>query len=241
MSLTRADLEASRLQQLVTQANLDIHVLSEAELQESLDATLSRNPNQCDGAGQVWIFAYGSLIWNPVIDFIDRQIGIIHGWHRRFCLWTPLGRGTPENPGLVLGLDRGGSCRGVIYQIAPELVQTELMLIWRREMVVGSYIPRWVKVVTPERNLYAIAFLINRSRASYAGAIDQATTVRHLATAAGALGPASDYLHHTIAGLTQAGIHDRGLLILQKQVLAYQVVAPEAAALADSGTSQKIP
>jgi glutathione-specific gamma-glutamylcyclotransferase len=242
MSLTRADLEANRLQQLITQANLGIHVLSEAELQESLNLTLSQNPNENPSENpseQVWVFAYGSLIWNPVIDFVDRQIGTIHGWHRRFCLWTPLGRGTPENPGLVLGLDRGGSCRGVIYQIAPELVQTELLLIWRREMVVGSYIPQWVKVITPERTLYAIAFLINRTHHSYAGAIDQATTVRHLATARGALGPASDYLHQTIASLAQAGIRDRGLRILQQQVMAYQMPDSEIAPAADPSAIQK--
>lgn len=219
MSLTRADLENRRLQQLISQANLGLHVLSEAELQASIAATLGQNPG-----APVWVFAYGSLIWNPVIDYVERQVGLVHGFHRRFCLWTPLGRGTPENPGLMLGLDRGGCCRGIVYQIDSALLHRELLLLWRREMVVASYIPRWVKVMTPSGPLLAIAFLIDRSRDSYAGNLDQAATVRHLATAQGALGTAADYLHQTIAALAQAGIHDRGLLLLQNQVTAYQAL-----------------
>jgi glutathione-specific gamma-glutamylcyclotransferase len=213
MTLTRADLETGRLQRLLARADLGLHVWTEAELQASIDHILHQNPSD-----QVWVFAYGSLIWNPAMHYIDRQVGRVHGFHRRFCLWTPLGRGTPENPGLLLGLDRGGCCRGIVYQIAPELVQAELLLLWRREMVVGSYIPRWVKVTTPGRSLYAIAFLINRSRPSYAGSLDLATTVHHLATAKGELGSSVDYLNQTIAGLTQAGIQDRGLLNLQQAV-----------------------
>ena len=213
--LTRADLEAGRLQKLLAWADLGLHVWSEAELQASIDQTLDQNPGE-----QVWVFAYGSLIWNPVIHYIDRQVGTVHGFHRRFCLWTPIGRGTPDNPGLMLGFDRGGCCRGILYQIAPELAQSELLLLWRREMVVGSYIPRWVKVATPVGSRFAIAFLINRAHPSYAGSIDLETTVRHLATAQGELGSSADYLNQTVAGLAQAGIEDRSLLELQRLVLA---------------------
>jgi len=219
MTLTRSDLETGRLQKLLRAANLGLHVWTEAELQASIDHILQQNPSQ-----QVWVFAYGSLIWNPVIHYIDRQVGRVYGFHRRFCLWTPLGRGTPENPGLMLGLDRGGCCRGIVYQISPDLVQPELLLLWRREMVVGSYIPRWVKVTTSERSLFAIAFLIDRSRSSYAGNLDMATTVQTLATAQGELGSSVDYLNQTIAGLAQAGIYDQGLLNLQQQVIAQQAI-----------------
>ncbi|MBW4467335.1 MAG: gamma-glutamylcyclotransferase [Pegethrix bostrychoides GSE-TBD4-15B] len=215
MTLTRADLETGRLQKLLARADLGLRVWTEAELQASIEQTLRQNPSD-----QVWVFAYGSLIWNPVMHYLERQVGKMHGWHRRFCLWTPLGRGTPENPGLMLGLDRGGCCRGIVYQIAPELVRSELLLLWRREMVVGSYIPRWVKVNTPEGSLFAIAFLINRSLPSYAGELDFATTVHHLATAQGELGSAADYLDQTVTGLKQAKIYDRGLLNLQRQVMA---------------------
>ena len=76
------------------------------------------------------------------------RTGRIFGWHRRFCLWTHLGRGCPERPGLVLGLERGGSCRGVVFHIAPEVVEEELEIVWRREMISGAYVPRWVEVHT---------------------------------------------------------------------------------------------
>lgn len=221
MVLNRADLEVGRMQaiiaQVVAQTGLDLHVLTETELQTSLQQTLQKNPGS-----QVWLFAYGSLIWNPIIHFAERQTGMVYGLHRRFCLWTALGRGTPDNPGLVLGLDRGGSCRGILYRIAPEAVQTELLLVWRREMIVGSYVPRWVKVVSGNQSIYAIAFTMNRSHPSYAGNIPQDVLVKHLATASGVLGSSADYLHQTIDGLAQANIYDRNLQLLQAQVIAKQ-------------------
>lgn len=213
MTLTRADLETGRLQKLVAWADLGLHVWTEVELQASIDHVLQQNPGE-----QVWVFAYGSLIWNPVIHYIQRQVGMVHGFHRRFCLWTPVGRGTPENPGLLLGFDRGGCCRGIVYQIDPEIARSELLLLWRREMVVGSYIPRWVKVSSSAGSLFAIAFLINRAHPSYASKLDLETAVRHIATAHGELGSAADYLNQTIAGLAEAGIRDRSLLALQRQV-----------------------
>lgn len=217
MSLTRLDLENGRLQQLILQANLTIYPLTEAELQASLHQTLQKNPSD-----SIWLFAYGSLIWNPIIHFVDRRVGAVQGFHRRFCLWTPAGRGTSENPGLVLGLDRGGSCRGVIYQIAAEVAEAELILVWRREMVVGSYVPRWVKVISGEQSLYAITFVVNRAHRSYAGNLTPETVVEHIATASGALGTCADYLNQTVNSLAQAGIRDRRLLLLQQQVLAKQ-------------------
>ena len=143
MSLTRADLESSRLHQMISQSGLGMQLLSESQLQESIRVTLNSHKPNTD----VWLFAYGSLIWNPAFNFIERRVGTVYGWHRRFCLRALVGRGTPEHPGLVLGLDSGGSCRGVVYRIPAADVESELLLLWRREMVIGSYIPRWVKVV----------------------------------------------------------------------------------------------
>lgn len=218
MSLTRTDLESGLLQQMVLQANLGFSVLSEVELQESISEILRKQQQNSD----VWLFAYGSLIWNPIFRFIDRRVGTVYGFHRRFCLWTPLGRGTPENPGLVLGLDRGGSCRGIVYRIAAADVLSELLLVWRREMVVGSYIPRWVKVFDGTQEIEAIAFAVNRLHPSYASNVDLETTVESIATARGRLGPCSDYLMQTVDGLMSSGIRDRQLLILRDLVVARQ-------------------
>jgi cation transport protein ChaC len=217
MSLTRSDLESNRLQQAIIKAGTGV-VLSEAQLQESLRQTLLHHPPDAD----IWVFAYGSLIWNPIIKVAEQRIGKIYGWHRRFCLWVPQGRGTPDNRGLVLGLDRGGSCRGIAYRIAAVDVSSELSLLWRREMVVGSYLPRWVSVFDGKQSLPAITFVINRQHRAYAGNISLETTINSIATASGELGSCADYLMQTVDGLMKAGIQDKPLLLLAQQVLARQ-------------------
>lgn len=218
MSLTRTDLKSNLLQQMVLQSGLDLQVLSEAELQASIDQILRRQQPNSD----VWLFAYGSLIWNPIFNFVERRVGTVYGFHRRFCLWTPLGRGTPENPGLVLGLDRGGSCRGVAYRIAAADVLSELLLLWRREMIVGSYIPSWVRVFDGMQELEAIAFVVNRRHPTYAGNVPHEIAVDSIATASGQLGSCADYLIQTVNSLMIAGIKDRRLLLLRDQVVARQ-------------------
>jgi cation transport protein ChaC len=218
MSLTRSDLESRRLQQLILQSGHRVNVLSEEQLQESIRETLKQQQPDSD----VWIFAYGSLIWNPIFNFVEQRIGTIHGWHRRFCLWVPQGRGTPDNPGLVLGLDRGGSCRGIVYRIAAADVPLELLLLWRREMVVGCYIPYWVRVFDGTQTIEAIAFVINRRHRAYAGNISPETTVNSIATAGGQLGSCADYLMQTVNGLMTLGIKDKQLLRLRQQVVARQ-------------------
>lgn len=218
MSLTRTDLESGLLQQMILQSKLGLSVLSEIQLQESIRETLQQQEPNSD----VWLFAYGSLIWNPIFRFVEHRVGTVYGFHRRFCLWTPLGRGTPDNPGLVLGLDRGGSCRGIVFRIAAADVLSELLLVWRREMVVGSYVPRWVKVFDGTQNLKAIAFVINRCHPYYAGNVPLKTTVESIATARGQLGSSADYLMQTVNGLMTVGIKDKQLLLLRDQVVARQ-------------------
>lgn len=217
MTLTRTYLESGLLQKMILRSGLQMNVLSEAELQASICETLKRKPN-----ADIWLFAYGSLIWNPIFRFVEYRVGAIYGWHRRFCLWTALGRGTPDNPGLVLGLDRGGSCRGVAFRIAAADVMSELMLVWRREMVVGSYVPRWVKVFNGDQTWEAIAFTINHQHSSYTGDISLDTTVNSIATAAGELGSCADYLMQTVDGLMTVGIKDKPLLHLRDRVIAKQ-------------------
>ncbi len=215
MSLTRSDLESRRLQQTILQSGTGV-ILTEAQLQESLNQTLSQQKANSD----VWLFAYGSLIWNPIFKFAEQRIGKIYGWHRSFCLWVPQGRGTPSNRGLVLGLDNGGSCRGIAYRIAAADVSSELPLLWRREMVVGCYIPHWVKVFDGVQQLPAITFVINRQHRAYTGKISKETIINSIATASGELGSCADYLMQTVNGLMKVGIKDQQLLWLSKQVSA---------------------
>lgn len=217
MTLTRMDLESSRLQAMISQAGLGWHLLTEEQLQQSIDDILQQRLGL-----DVWIFAYGSLIWNPIFLYSDRCVGTVYGWHRRFCHWTPVGRGTPDNPGLVLGLDRGGSCRGVAYQIAASDVANELQLLWRREMIAGTYIPRWVKVFMGGKIVQAIAFVINRQHSLYARSLSLDTTIESIATASGQLGSCADYLLQTIDGLATVGIKDETLNLLGDRVVARQ-------------------
>ncbi|NBJ10713.1 gamma-glutamylcyclotransferase [Microvirga sp. SYSU G3D207] len=138
--LTQETLRDGFVHEMIARSGTNLPVLSDAERHASLQATLAAQP----APGEVWLFGYGSLIWNPAFHHTEQKPVLIRGWHREFCLSTPIGRGTPDAPGLVLGLDSGGSCRGVAFRIARAEAEAELELVWRREMVTGAYVPRWV-------------------------------------------------------------------------------------------------
>jgi cation transport protein ChaC len=182
-------------------------VRSDAEIEASLDAMLAAH----DPAADVWVFGYGSLMWNPAFAYAERQTGVIRGYHRRFCLWLEMGRGSPGNPGLMLGLDRGGVCRGVAFRIPAAQARAELLLIWRREMFGTAYLARWVRVRMVGATVPAITFVVNRAHPRYAGKLTDAEAARHIATAAGSLGSCASYLDNTIASLKALGIRDAGM------------------------------
>ena len=133
MALTRADLEKDLLREAFRRAHPGIPVLSDADQEASLRRVLEEHPAGAD----VWIFGYGSLVWNPLVHHEERRVARLHGFHRSFCLWSHVNRGSMQKPGLVLGLDTGGSCRGVAFRVAHDKVPAELRLLWRREMVLG--------------------------------------------------------------------------------------------------------
>ena len=228
--LSRNALQNGFVEAMIASTGATVPVLSDDERHASLEATLAAQPAPGDG----WLFGYGSLIWNPAFHFVERRPALIRGWHRQFCLSTPIGRGTPERPGLVLGLDRGGACRGLAFRVAQNEARGELELVWRREMVTGSYVPRWVRLYgldLPEGS-FAITFTINRKARNYVRPVSEADTARVIATAAGALGTCRDYLFETIRGLEGFGIHDRHLMQIARLVREQQAepVATEAAA-----------
>jgi cation transport protein ChaC len=208
-ALTREALRDGFVHDMIARSGTDLPVLSDEERRASLDATLAAQPVP----GDVWLFGYGSLIWNPAFHYVERKPVLIRGWHRQFCLATPIGRGTPEHPGLVLGLDRGGSCRGVAFRIARADVKAELELVWRREMVTGAYVPRWIRLhgQSVPHGTSGIVFTINRKAPNYVRPTSEANTARVIATACGTLGSCRDYLLDTIEGLEGFGIGDRHL------------------------------
>jgi cation transport protein ChaC len=168
----------------------------------------------------IWVFAFGSLIWNPAFHFVERRTARVHGFHRQFCLWARAGRGSPEKPGLMLSLETGGSCTGVVYRIAEDESATELDVLWRREMFTKAYRPVWTTAYTPAGPVAAIAFTANRTHDRYAPALNDEAIAYHLATGAGALGRCCDYLFETVGHLRTLGIRDRRLENLERRVRA---------------------
>ena len=207
MTLSRRDLEEGRMRAIYA-STVDPHrALSDEALDASLEATLAKKPA---GSGW-WVFAYGSLLWNPLFPFVDARPALLRGLHRQFCLWSLGSRGTVKTPGLVLGLDRGGSCRGVAYRLPASCAQAELALLWRREMVVGSYKPRWLQVrqLHPAgHSLTALAFVVDRAHPQYAGRMATAREAKVIATAQGVFGSSADYLERARVALVTHGVVD---------------------------------
>ena len=167
-----------------------------------------------------WIFAYGSLMWNPSFSFDARHVATIRGYHRSFRVWSRINRGTPEKPGLVLTLECGGSCRGLVYRIPADLVQEQMNLIWKREMNYGSYRPKWLNCYVGDQTIRALAFTVNRQCSGYAGQIPIEAVVEAISSAAGRYGPAHEYLFRTTETLREHGIRDSNVEHLASLVRA---------------------
>jgi cation transport protein ChaC len=159
-----------------------------------------------------WVFAYGSLMWHPGFAYEERQTATLFGYHRRFCVLSHRYRGTSERPGLVLGLDRGGSCRGLAFAVAPALAEATVAYLWEREMVTGVYRPRLLPVrLADGRQAAACCFVADRRHAQYCGLRDAAGIAAVIADRHGMNGPNVEYLYNTIAHLRELGIRDAGL------------------------------
>jgi cation transport protein ChaC len=172
--------------------------------------------------GDLWLFAYGSLMWNPEFTFVRSARALLRGYHRAFCLYSTQYRGTPENPGLVLGLDRGGSCHGVAFLIAESAISTVLETLWVREMSQLVYHPRIVKVDAEESRIEALTFVADRAHPNYAGRLEVPTIAQTIAECTGARGPNADYLFNTLRHLHALGIRERHLDALSRAVQVLQ-------------------
>src|SRR5207237_3532261 len=137
-----------------------------------------------DSTVPVWLFAYGSLMWNPEMPFAERRPALLRGYHRSFCLYSRDYRGTPERPGLVLGLDRGGSCRGIAYRLPAGALGAAIDRVWAREMAGQVYDMRRVGVMTPSGRIAAYAFTVRRENRDYAGRLSLDAAAGIIAAAA---------------------------------------------------------
>ncbi|MEI2417432.1 gamma-glutamylcyclotransferase [Orrella sp. JC864] len=185
----------------------EIPLWTDAQRQASLQAAIAQIP----AGDPVWVFGYGSLIWRPDFEFAERRLATLHGYHRALCLWSREHRGTPDCPGLVFGLDRGGSCRGVVYRLPTEAVDKILPKLWVREMTTGSYLPRWLNCATDRDAVRALVFVMNRDGPGYVGELPLDEQLAIIRRAAGGYGPCTDYVLETARALQIAGIRDRRL------------------------------
>ena len=216
MQLTRNDLLEGPVEAFLVEAErLGLtKLMSAEERRQSKRQILDAYP-----AGEdIWLFGYGSLMWNPCIHFCDRQPALIHGYHRQFCLWAPIGRGSPDCRGLMLALAPGGSCRGIAFRIDRNIVETELDVVWNREMVTGAYRPRIMTVATPKGRKTAIAFVINPEHPQYSGRLTLETQASAIAEAKGRLGSCAQYLFSTVEHLDALGINDGPMHDLKRRV-----------------------
>jgi cation transport protein ChaC len=183
-----------------------IKLTSQKEREVSWRSILNSNPNPC---GSFWIFAYGSLLWNPAFRLVETLDARLEGYHRDFNLRTYIGRGCSKQPGLVLGLEEGGYCQGQILKIDPNHVEEELNVLWSREMLASAYIPHWLDVITNNgETLKAVAFVMDSNYMHYAGHMTFEEKCHDLAHGTGALGCAADYLFETVNALSNLGIND---------------------------------
>ncbi|OZI46881.1 gamma-glutamylcyclotransferase [Bordetella genomosp. 5] len=209
---------------LVSGADTPFRLWTAEERRASMEAALADWRSDED----VWVFGYGSLIWRPDFDFLERRLATLRGHHRALCLWSRVNRGTPECPGLVFGLDRGGSCRGVVYRLAGKQVPDYFPALWDREMSTGAYLPRWITCATEHGNVRALVFVMNRANPAYISALPEGELLAIVRRAAGRYGPCTEYVVQTAQALRSAGIHDARLDAIARELERDAQVLPEA-------------
>jgi len=195
--ITRAALAEDAIRARLQQHFSQIPVLSAEERTRSLEQWLA----QWNGRDPVHVFAYGSLIWNPAMHCEVRGPGRLFGRHRRMALRSLFGRGTPQFPGLMLTLLPGGCCQGLVLTLDARVVREELALLWRREMVSGSYQPRRFRVCTAQGPLQCLVFDRNPDHPSFVGPLGFEQELHILSQAVGPLGPNRDYVFQTVEAL----------------------------------------
>lgn len=181
----------------------------------------------------LWVFAYGSLIWNPEFEFDERRSATAYGWHRSFCLTLTRWRGTRELPALMLALDRGGSCQGVAFRLPAQDHFKQIALLLAREIDANppTNVARWITVKTESGPLRALAFVATRDGKAYAGKLPMDQVAQVLARAAGHWGSAAQYLFRTVTMLREQGIRDRNMSRIESLV-AQEIEAAMLAAKA---------
>jgi cation transport protein ChaC len=198
-------------------------VLSDVAREQSCRDALASAPDAPDAPGaldDLWIFGYGSLMWDAPFPHEEAVPVRLAGWHRAMCVWSALARGTPNCPGLSLGLLPGGTCDGMAIRISKADQGNALPIIWEREMWTDIYQPTWVSLEISGAIQWAITFTTNQDSAQYAGDLSPDQVIEHIAQAIGERGPCRDYLANTVAKLDDLEIVEPYLEDLYEAVSA---------------------
>lgn len=169
----------------------------------------------------LWVFAYGSLMWRPGFSYTERAPGRLFGLHRALCVYSFVHRGTPEKPGLVLGLDYGGACRGIAYRVGRVARAKTVAYLRAREQVTMVYREAWRDVLVagePERRVRALVYIVDRGHPQYAGRLDLDTQLHFVRQGHGSSGANRDYVLATVGEIEAQGFRDANLHLLAERL-----------------------
>lgn len=182
----------------------DANFMSEEARENSRQTILASHT----AGNDLWVFGYGSLMWNPAIIVNESRPARLEGYSRRFAMRLVFGRAMPDKPGLMLCLVPGGCCHGIAHRIAPENVESETRILWMREMLSGAYTPTWVDLDMDGTPVRGVTFVINEKHPRYVPDVPHDEKAARIATAEGHLGSNRDYLFRTASALAEAGLKD---------------------------------
>lgn len=193
-----------------------------------LDASLNQVLEICPEGQGIWVFGYGSLIWNPLLEFTEAQPAFLKGWQRDFNIRLLAGRGSECTPGRMLGLKPGGETRGLAFRLSDENARSELQLLWTREMLAGVYIPQWCSLALEDgREIKGITFITDPEHPLYESCSALNTVATLISQATGVLGTNAEYLFSLDSALEQHRMPDHNITQLARCVRQIQQTKPQ--------------
>jgi len=173
-----------------------------------------------NGIGEdLYIFAYGSLLWNPTVDYEEQFLAKVYGYHRSFCMKTNLGRGSFKNPGLMLGLDKGGSCRGSAFKLKKTDAIKNIDILFKREMVTRTYRPKLLKTkLENKKNVLSLAFTVDKQHKNYFSQKNTTIKANMISKANGFLGTCQEYFDNTLESLEELNINDLEMRAISRKL-----------------------
>jgi cation transport protein ChaC len=197
-----------------------LSVRTEEDHRADVAEILSTRPQGND----LWMFAYGSLLWKPAFDHVDEVSAVALGWHRAFCMRIRTLRGTPEQPGLMMALDSGGKCKGVAVKLSAADLEMQIYRLVQREVPVKRtdgvpvHTARWIRVQIGDRSIPALSYVVNKKAPSYVGRMTLPEVADVVSSSCGYAGSCAEYLYQTVTQLQVHGIRDSNLWRLQELV-----------------------